>query len=146
MKVCLSFALLLCFALVARTSSSAIKQNGIRVVVGAFDFKKGKGIAAFNLGSRNMPRLHKTAKKILPRTNSSTSGCSRNGGLFGSTNRFGACAEFQAMNKLLKKKSKFKNILFTQAHYVKTANGRGKLGSIKPYCANCKAIFSRNLR
>lgn len=101
--------------------------QGKAMVVGAYDIKTGKSVAAF---AGEIPQeidsdLLELAKKI--------------GGIgsLGVTDRntVGVCAEFHVINSLLLSESKLEDIRLTRAI-------RPRTGQLMPYCDNCRVMFS----
>lgn len=97
------------------------------MAVGAYDTKTGKIVTAFagNIPDKIHPELVKRAEKI---GGIGTKGIS-------SKNTVGVCAEFHVVNELLLNGSNISDIKLTHAIRPRTGKGR-------PYCANCKKMFS----
>jgi hypothetical protein len=127
-------------ALVQSKKSNWLNKKRKTTVVGAFDLATGKSAAAFNLGKQKPPMTHPSLKSALNKVGVHE-GCSAPG-VFGSTNIFGNCAEFQAANKLMSMGVKKKAIRWTLAYDVDKTGTFGGRGFIKPYCANCIGLFN----
>lgn len=101
--------------------------KGRSMAVGAYDIRTGSIVTAFagKIPKQIHPELLKRADEI--------------GGLgskgVSTKNTIGVCAEFQVVNALLLDGSKFSDIRLTRAIRPRTKKGR-------PYCANCKIMFS----
>lgn len=108
--------------LIASTPGSMKKA----MVVGAYDERTGKTVAAFAgaIPNRIAPELRERAEAI--------------GGLgtHGLTERntVGVCAEFHVVNSLLLGGAKWEDIHLTPAI-------RPRTGQVMPFCDNCKAMF-----
>ena len=97
------------------------------MAIAAYDTKTGNIATAFsnNVPNKIHPELVKRASKI--------GGIGSKG--LPSKNIVGVCAEFQAVNSLLLSGSKISDIKLTHAIRPRTGKGR-------PYCINCKTMFS----
>lgn len=97
------------------------------MAIGAYDIKTGKIVTSFagNIPKKIHPELVKRAKKIA---GIGTKGLS-------TKNTVGVCAEFHVVNELLLSGSKISDIKLTHAIRPRTGKGR-------PYCTNCKKMFS----
>lgn len=97
------------------------------MAIGAYDIKTGKIVTSFagNIPKKIHPELVKRAKKI---GGIGTKGLS-------TKNTVGVCAEFHVVNELLLSGSKISDIKLTHAIRPRTGKGR-------PYCTNCKKMFS----
>ncbi len=97
------------------------------MAIGAYDTKTGKIVTAFagNIPDKIHPELIKRAGKI---GGIGTKGIS-------TKNTVGVCAEFHVVNELLLSGSNISDIKLTHAIRPRTGKGR-------PYCANCKKMFS----
>ena len=97
------------------------------MAVGAYDVKTGKIVTSFagNVPDKIHPELIKRAEKI---GGIGTKGLS-------TKNTIGVCAEFHVVNDLLLSGSKISDIKLTHAIRPRTGKGR-------PYCINCKKMFS----
>lgn len=108
--------------LIANTPGSKKKA----IVVGAYDERTGKTVAAFagEIPKRIAPELRERAEAV--------------GGLgtHGLTERntVGVCAEFHVVNRLLLGGAKWEDIHLTHAR-------RPRNGQVIPFCDNCKAMF-----
>ena len=101
--------------------------KGRSMAVGAYDIRTGAIVTAFagNIPDSIHPELIKRADKI--------GGIGSKG--VAPKNTVGVCAEFQVVNSLLLSGSKISDIKLTHAIRPRTGIGR-------PYCANCKIMFS----
>lgn len=101
--------------------------SGRSMAVGAYDLKTGKIATAFagEIPTQIHPELIKRAEQI--------GGIGSKG--ITSKNTVGVCAEFQAVNSLLLNGSNISDIKLTHAIRPRTGKGR-------PYCPNCKTMFS----
>ncbi|WP_227430564.1 RHS repeat-associated core domain-containing protein [Psychrobacter sp. I-STPA6b] len=121
--------------LVATTPNSARnrKRNKVYTVAGAFDYKKGIGVAAFNGQHRSSStRLRGHALKMGVKI----------GDCIG-TSTVGRCAEFRATDKLLFGGTRVKNIRWTWAYEVDKNPNSGYLvlGKRKDYCDACQHVW-----
>ncbi|MBU6956095.1 hypothetical protein [Hahella sp. HN01] len=63
--------------------------------------------------------------------------------IYGTSMKFGNCAEFHAANQLLNGGAKAKRIRWTLAYYINDRTGTyTKRGGVKPYCPNCVGMFN----
>ena len=101
--------------------------KGRSMAVGAYDIKTGKVATAFaqKPPDKIHPELIKRANKI--------GGIGSKG--LSATNTVGVCAEFHAVNDLLNSGSKISDIKLT--HAIRPRSGHGR-----PYCINCRKMFS----
>ena len=101
--------------------------KGRSMAVGAYDTRTGKIATAFagTIPETIHPELLKRAEKI--------GGIGSKG--LSDKKIVGVCAEFQAVNALLLSGSKLSDIKLTHAIRPRTGKGR-------PYCINCKTMFS----
>lgn len=101
--------------------------KGRSMAVGAYDIKTGTIATAFagKIPEKIHPELIKRADKI--------GGIGSKG--VSTKNTVGVCAEFHVVNSLLLSGSKISDIKLTHAIRPRTGKGR-------PYCANCKKMFS----
>lgn len=101
--------------------------KGRSMAVGAYDKKTGTIATAFagKIPDKIHPELIKRADKI--------GGIGSKG--VSTKNTVGVCAEFHVVNSLLLSGSKISDIKLTHAIRPRTGKGR-------PYCANCKKMFS----
>ena len=101
--------------------------KGRAIAIGAYDIRTGKIVTAFadSIPETIHPELVKRAQKI---GGIGTKGLSKN-------NTVGVCAEFHVVNDLLLSGSKISDIRLT--HAIRPRNGKGR-----PYCINCKKMFS----
>ena len=101
--------------------------KGRSMAVGAYDIRTGTIATAFagKIPKQIHPELIKRAEKI--------GGIGSKG--ISIKNIVGVCAEFQAVNSLLLSGSRISDIKLTHAIRPRTGKGR-------PYCANCKKMFS----
>ena len=97
------------------------------MAIGAYDVKTGKIATAFagKIPEKIHPELLKRAEMI---GGVGTKGLS-------TKNTVGVCAEFHVVNELLLSGSKISDIKLTRAIRPRTKEGR-------PYCINCKKMFS----
>ncbi len=97
------------------------------MAIGAYDVKTGKIATSFagNVPDKIHPELVNRANKI---GGIGTKGLS-------TKNTVGVCAEFHVVNELLLNGSKMSDIRLTHAIRPRTGKGR-------PYCINCKIMFS----
>ena len=97
------------------------------MAVGAYDVRTGKIFTSFagSIPDKIHPELIKRAEKI---GGIGTKGLS-------TKNTVGVCAEFHVVNELLLSGSKITDIKLTHAIRPRTGKGR-------PYCINCKKMFS----
>ncbi len=97
------------------------------MAIGAYDIKTGKIVTSFagNIPDTIHPELIKRANKI---GGIGTKGLS-------TKNIVGVCGEFHVVNALLLNGSKISDIRLTHAIRPRTGKGR-------PYCINCKNMFS----
>ena len=102
-------------------------SKGKSMAVGAYDIKTGRLVTSFasTIPDRIHPELIRRAKAI---GGIGTKGLS-------AKNIIGVCAEFHAVNELLLSGSKITDIRLTHAIRPRTGKGR-------PYCINCKKMFS----
>jgi len=130
-------------ALLLTTRYSWAKNKGITTVVGAFDLASGNSAAAYNLGKRKpRPLTHGSLTGALNKVGACT-GVS-DPSIFGSTFKFGNCAEFLAANKLMFRRARKKAIRWTKAYGIDDHGTTAGRGPMKNYCSNCVGIF--NLR
>ncbi len=110
-------------SMIANTKGGKSKS----MAVGAYDVKTGKIVTSFagNIPDKIHPELIKRAEKI---GGIGTKGLS-------TKNTIGVCAEFHVVNELLLNGSKISDIKLTHAIRPRTGKGR-------PYCVNCKKMFS----
>ena len=110
-------------AMIKNTKGSKSKS----MAVGAYDVRTGKIVTSFagSIPDKIHPGLIKRAEKI---GGSGTKGLS-------TKNTVGVCAEFHVVNELLLSGSKITDIKLTHAIRPRTGKGR-------PYCINCKKMFS----
>ncbi|WP_431685685.1 Ig-like domain-containing protein [Hahella sp. NBU794] len=128
--------------LLASTPSKWTKKNRISTIVGAFDMKTTKASAAFNLGKRAMPSNVNQKLKGKVENLGVTLGCADED-IYGTSMKFGNCAEFHAANQLLNGGAKAKRIRWTLAYYINDRTGTyTKRGGVKPYCPNCVGMFN----
>ena len=101
--------------------------RGRSMAIGAYDIKTGKIVTAFagTIPDKIHPELLKRANQI---GGIGTKGLSNK-------NIVGVCAEFHVVNELLLSGSKISDIKLTHAIRPRTGKGR-------PYCINCKKMFS----
>lgn len=101
--------------------------NRKSMAIGAYDVKTGKIVTSFagNIPDNIHPELIKRAEKI--------GGIGSKG--LSTKNTVGVCAEFHVVNELLMSGSKISDIKLTYAIRPRTGKGR-------PYCINCKKMFS----
>ena len=101
--------------------------RGKSIAIGAYDIKTGKIVTSFagHIPDKIHPELIKRAEKI---GGIGTKGLS-------TKNTVGVCAEFHVVNDLLLSGSKISDIKLTHAIRPRTGKGR-------PYCINCKKMFS----
>lgn len=101
--------------------------KGHSMAIGAYDIKTGKIVTSFagNIPEKIHPELIKRAEMI---GGVGTKGLS-------TKNTVGVCAEFHVVNDLLLSGSKISDIRLTHAIRPRTGKGR-------PYCINCKKMFS----
>lgn len=97
------------------------------MAIGAYDIKTGEIVTAFagSIPKTIHPELIKRAIKI--------GGIGSKG--LSTKNTVGVCAEFQVVNALLLSGSNISDIKLTHAIRPRTGKGR-------PYCTNCKQMFS----
>ncbi len=102
-------------------------SKGKSMAIGAYDVKTGKIVTSFagSIPDKIHPELIKRAEKI---GGIGTKGLS-------TKNTVGVCAEFHVVNELLLSGSKISDIKLTHAIRPRTGKGR-------PYCINCKKMFS----
>jgi RHS repeat-associated protein len=121
------------------TSVKSAKDQHLMVIAGVFDKRSMRAAAEFNLGSRNRSATHSALSKHLQKQGMPDVGCPGPK----SRNIMGNCAEFLAANKLLWNRGKLKNFVWTQAYRVDTSGaGNTGLGTMMPYCSNCKMTFN----
>ncbi len=110
-------------AMVENTKGGKAKS----MAIGAYDIRTGKIVTAFagNIPDKIHPELIKRAEKI---GGIGTKGLS-------TKNTVGVCAEFHVVNELLLSGSNISDIKLTHAIRPRTGKGR-------PYCINCKKMFS----
>ncbi|MCF0110350.1 MAG: hypothetical protein HUJ58_00480 [Erysipelotrichaceae bacterium] len=101
--------------------------KGRSMAIGAYDIKTGKIVTTFagKIPDTIHPELQKRADRI---GGIGTKGQS-------TKNSIGVCAEFHAVNELLLSGSNISDIKLTHAIRPRTGKGR-------PYCINCKKMFS----
>lgn len=101
--------------------------KGRSMAVGAYDIRTGVIVTAFagKIPEKIHPELIKRANKI--------GGIGSKG--VSTKNIVGVCAEFQVINTLLLSGSRIADIKLTHAIRPRTGKGR-------PYCPNCKKMFS----
>lgn len=97
------------------------------MAIGAYDVRSGKIVTSFagNIPEKIHPELLNRADKI---GGIGTKGLS-------TKNTVGVCAEFHVVNDLLLSGSNISDIRLTYAIRPRTGKGR-------PYCINCKTMFS----
>lgn len=105
--------------------------KGCSMAVGAYDVRTGKIVTSFagNIPSQIHPELIARAKRI--------GGIGSKG--LSTKNTVGVCAEFHVVNELLLSGSSISDIRLTHAIRPRTGKGR-------PYCINCKKMFSDLIR
>ena len=105
--------------------------KGRSMAVGAYDVRTGKIVTSFagNIPSQIYPELIARAKRI--------GGIGSKG--LSTKNTVGVCAEFHVVNELLLSGSSISDIRLTHAIRPRTGKGR-------PYCINCKKMFSDLIR
>ncbi|ABC28925.1 Rhs family protein [Hahella chejuensis KCTC 2396] len=101
--------------LLASTPSKWTKKNRISTIVGAFDMKTTKASAAFILGKRAMPSNVNQKLKGKVENLGVTLGCADED-IYGTSMKFGNCAEFNAANQLLNGGAKAKRIRWKLAY------------------------------
>ena len=105
--------------------------KGRSMAVGAYDVRTGKIVTSFagNIPGQIHPELIARAKRI--------GGIGSRG--LSTKNTVGVCAEFHVVNELLLSGSSISDIRLTHAIRPRTGKGR-------PYCINCKKMFSDLIR
>ena len=105
--------------------------KGRSMAVGAYDVRTGKIVTSFagNIPGQIHPELIARAKRI--------GGIGSKG--LSTKNTVGVCAEFHVVNELLLSGSSISDIRLTHAIRPRTGKGR-------PYCINCKKMFSDLIR